>query len=187
MLESHFDMSDPELTIEKVVADYLAMIYRFVYRLVGNEADASDIAQEVMVKVWKNLGKYNPKQNIKPWLFKIARHTAIDWLRRRRQIPFSDLDRIDEEGNEKAFAETVEDLELLPDEVFAQTEIREKFNQALASLPINNRTIVVLHLEEGLTFNDIAEIVGRPLNTVKSAYRRSLVKLRAKLSEIAPK
>ena len=180
-------MSDNGLTIEKIVADYLTVIYRFVYRLVGNEPDASDITQEVMVKVWKNLAKYDPAQNFKPWLFKIARNTAIDWLRHRRQIPFSELDRCDEEGNDRAFAETVKDLELLPDEVFAQKEIKEKFNQALNLIPINERMILALHLEEGLTFNEIAEIVGRPLNTVKSAYRRSLVKLRAQLTQIAPK
>ena len=87
----------------------------------------------------------------------------------------------------RAFAETVKDLELLPDEVFAQKEIKEKFNQALNLIPINERMILALHLEEGLTFNEIAEIVGRPLNTVKSAYRRSLVKLRAQLTQIAPK
>ncbi|MFA6254313.1 MAG: sigma-70 family RNA polymerase sigma factor [Candidatus Paceibacterota bacterium] len=180
-------MTDNELTIEQVVDEYLKVIYRFAYRLVGNESDASDIAQEVMVKVWKNLDKYDPSQNFKPWLFKIARNTAIDWLRRRRQIPFSSLDRVDEEGGEKAFADTVVDLELLPDEVFAQAEVQEKFKQALETIPLNERTIVTLHLEEDLTFNEIAEIVDRPLNTVKSAYRRSLVKLRSKLTAIAPK
>lgn len=180
-------MTDDHLTIEKVVAEYLTMIYRFIYRLVGNENDASDIAQEVMVKVWKNLDKYDPAQDLKPWLFKIARNTAIDWLRRRRQIPFSRLDSVDEEGSERSFADTVVDLELLPDEVFAQKEIKEKFDQALETIPINERTIIVLHLEEGFTFNEIADLVGRPLNTVKSAYRRSLVKLRAKLAQIAPK
>lgn len=180
-------MTKNDLTIEGIIADYLTMIYRFVYRLVGNESDASDITQEVMVKVWKNLGKYDPEQDFKPWLFKIARNTAIDWLRHRRQIPFSHLDRLDDEGGEKAFADTVADLEMLPDEVFAQKEIREKFNQALALISINERMIVTLHLEEGLTFSEIAGIMGRPLNTVKSAYRRTLFKLRAQLVEIAPK
>ena len=179
--------NDDKLTIEKVVADYLPMIYRFAYRLVGNELDAGDIAQETMVKVWKNLAKYDPDQNLKPWLFKIARNTAIDWLRRRRQIAFSQLDRFDDEGDEKNFADTIADSELLPDEVFAQKEIREKFNEALDTLSISEKTIVSLHLEEGLTFSDIAEIVDRPLNTVKSVYRRALFKLRAELADLAPK
>jgi len=180
-------MPNNELTIEKIVSDHLTMVYRFIYRLVGNEPDSSDITQEVMVKVWKNLTKYDPAQNFKPWLFKIARNTAIDWLRHRRQIPFSELARLDEEGKVQTFAETVADLELLPDEVFAQAEIKEKFNQALNLIPINERMILALHLEEGLTFNEISKIVDRPLNTVKSAYRRSLFKLRAKLTAIAPK
>ncbi|MFA5022752.1 MAG: RNA polymerase sigma factor [Candidatus Paceibacterota bacterium] len=175
------------LSIEDIVKEYLAPIYRFAYRLVGNENDASDIAQEVMVKVWKNLGKYDPAQELKPWLFKIARNTSIDWLRRRRQIPFSALDSVDEEGGAKSFADNVVDLELLPDEIFAQAEIKEKFKQALEKLPLNERVIVSLHLEEGLTFDEISKIEDRSLNTVKSAYRRSLVKLRANLGVIAPK
>lgn len=176
-----------ELTIEKIVREYLAMVYRFAYRLVGNEADAGDIAQEVMVKVWKNLPKYNSSQDFKPWLFKIARNTSIDWLRRHRQIPFSQLAFTDEEGNDKDFSENVIDLELLPDEVFAQAEVQEKFKQTLEKIPLAEREILVLHLEEGLTFTEISKIVRRPLNTVKSAYRRSLIKLRSQLGDFAPK
>lgn len=180
-------MPSDDLTIEKVVTEYLELIYRFAYRLVGNETDASDIAQEVMVKVWQNWTKYDPTQNLKPWLFKIARNTAIDWLRRRRQIPFSQLNQVDDEGSEKTFADNLPDLELLPDEVFSQTEIKEKFTRALAELSVDEQIIVSLHLEEGLIFDEIAKIIGRPLNTVKSNYRRALIKLRSKLVEIAPK
>lgn len=176
-----------ELKIEKIVKEYLSMVYRFAYRLVGNDSDAGDIAQEVMVKVWKNLSKYDSSQDFKPWLFQIARNTSIDWLRRRRQIPFSHLDLVDEEGNDRAFSENLADLELLPDEVFAQTEIQEKFKQALETIPLAEREILVLHLEEGLTFAEISKIVKRPLNTVKSAYRRSLAKLRSQLGDFAPK
>ncbi|MFA5000698.1 MAG: RNA polymerase sigma factor [Candidatus Paceibacterota bacterium] len=179
--------SSDGLTIEQIVADYLAVIYRFVFRLVGNEADATDVTQEVMVKVWKNLGKYDSRQDLKPWLFKIARNTAIDWLRKRRQIPFSQLDRWDEEGRDLSFADTLADLELLPNEVFAQKEVKTQFDRALTTLPINERTIVAMHLEEELTFVEIAEIVDRPLNTVKSAYRRALIKLRKELDKLAPK
>lgn len=185
LVNDYNDLVD-KLSIEKLVQDYLAIVYRFVYRLVGNEDDATDIAQEVMVKVWKNLTKYDSSQDFKPWLFKISRNSTIDWLRRRRQIPFSTLDRLNEEGSEK-FADNLIDLELLPDEVFAQAEITEKFNRALAELLFAEQTIVSLHLEEGLTFDEIAKILDRPLNTVKSNYRRSLIKLRAKLIDLAPK
>ena len=180
------DGSSTDLTIEQIVADYLAVIYRFVFWLVGNEADATDVTQEVMVKVWKNLGKYDLQKDLKPWLFKIARNTAIDWLRKRRAIVFSRLNRSDEEGRDLSFADTLADLELLPDEVFAQAEIKAKFDQALATLPVNEQTIVAMHLEEDLTFVEIAEIVDRPLNTVKSTYRRALIKLRTELTEGSP-
>ena len=76
-------------SLDFLIAKYLKMIYSFVYKNVGSQSDAEDITQEVFVKVWKNLKKFDQKKSFKPWIFQIAKNTSIDFLRKRKTIPFS--------------------------------------------------------------------------------------------------
>ena len=176
------NLESKEPIIEDIVKDYLGLVYSFVFRLTSNDGDASDITQEVFVKVWKNLGKFKSGQSLKAWILTIARNTAIDWLRKKKPILFSQLNRVDEDGDLR-FEDNIKDKELLPDEVFAQGEMRAKLEKALGQLPLNQREVFLLHQEEGLTFEEIAKLVGRPMNTVKSQYRRALIALRQYLAK----
>ena len=80
-----------EKALETLFSRYLKPIYTFVYRLTGNAQDAEDISQEVFVKVWKNLKKYDDTRSFKTWLFTIAKNTAYDLLRKNKEIVFSDI------------------------------------------------------------------------------------------------
>jgi len=167
-----------ESKIEEIVTEYLKPVYRLVFRLTGGAPETEDITQEVFVKVWKNLAKYDPKQSLKTWIFTIARNTTIDWFRKKKSIPFSDLKQNWGEEEERDFADNIADLESLPDELFAQAELKEKLDQAVITLSLDQRSVVTLHLEDNLTFEVIAKIMGQPINTVKSHYRRALLKLK---------
>lgn len=181
------DQNDAELVGEYLSGDLKALnfliarhtpaLYRFVFRLVGSEADAQDLIQETWVKVWKNLSKYDRERPFLTWLFKIARNTVIDRLRERKDLTFSQLDK-DKTDEDISFADNLPDQELLPDELFARQELGAELASALAQLPADRRLIVVLHLENELTFEEIAIIIDKPLNTVKSQYRRAVLKLR---------
>lgn len=173
------DFEGKELIIEDIVKDYLGLVYSFVFRLTGEREEASDITQEVFVKVWKNLKKYKSEYNLKNWILTIARNTAVDWLRKKRPLVFSKLDQEGEEGK-KEFAENLEDPNLLQDEIFAQKDLKEKLGEIINTLPFNWREVLLLHLEEELTFEEISKLVGRPMNTVKSQYRRALMSLHQK-------
>lgn len=172
-------MNDPEeeLEIESIVRDYLGLVYSFVFRLTGEKEEASDITQEVFVKIWKNLDRYDPKQNLKTWILAITRNTTIDWLRKKRPIVFSKLNK---DGGEEIqdFGENIKDESLLQDEILAQKESREKLNEVINLLSFNQREVFLLHLEDELSFEEISQLVGRPMNTVKSQYRRALINLR---------
>jgi RNA polymerase sigma-70 factor (ECF subfamily) len=172
-----------EKAFEELVARYLKIIYGFVYRLTRNESETEDISQETFVKVWKNISKYNSGQSFKTWIFSIARNTAIDWFRKKKPLFFSTLAG---NGEEASFEETISDPLPLPDELFEQKELGARIEKALAQVPFNYRTILVLHLNEGLTFEEIAKVEGRPMNTVKSLYHRGLLVLRQLLTD-APK
>ncbi len=174
------DFLSKEFNIEQIVKDYTGLIYSFVFRLTGEKDEASDITQEVFVKIWKNLGKYNPDQSLKTWILAITRNTVIDWLRKKRPIIFSKLSQEGEEGKPD-FGENLADNQLLPDEIFAQKELRQELDKFINSLPFAQQEVFLLHLEDDLTFEEIAKVIGRPMNTVKSQYRRALIFLHQKL------
>src|SRR3989338_5537868 len=88
-----------EKALEELVRRYLPVIYNFSRKYTGDPDNASDIAQEVFVKVWKNLKKFDTSKNFKAWLFTVAKHTALDWLKKKNALPFSLLKEADEDGD----------------------------------------------------------------------------------------
>lgn len=166
-----------------IINRYSQMLYRFVFRLVCNKDIAHDIVQESFIKAWKSIKKYNFNYNFKTWIYTITKRTAIDHLRRIRTTNFSELDT-----DEQNFDESIPDDQLLPDEIFENAENIKLIQNALLELSIDSRTVLLLHHGEEMTFEEISEITGKPMNTVKSQYRRSLIKLRGIIEKLnAPK
>ena len=168
-----------------IINHHSRIIYRFVFNLIGNIEETHDITQETFIKVWKNLKKFDKTKNFKTWLFTIARRTAIDYLRKRKNISFSSLDN---DEMDTTFEQTIRDEEILADEIFEKNENVEIIKKALAEIPLEQKAIVLLHNGEEMTFEEIAEIVGKPMNTIKSQYRRTLFALKKSIiSQNAPK
>ena len=171
-------ISEKSESFEELVHRYTQPIYNFAYRLTGNVQSAEDITQETFVKVWKNLKKYDPSQSFRAWIFTIARNTSTDLMRKKKSIPFSNLSN-DENG---AFEDTISDSELLPNELISKMENAKVLEKLLSSLPPDYQTVLLLYYQEGLTFDEIGEVLHKPLNTVKSWHRRALLKLREMIS-----
>jgi RNA polymerase sigma-70 factor, ECF subfamily len=165
------------MNIELILKQYLKPVYNYAFRIVRDGSEAEDITQEVFVKVWKNLGKFDQEKNFKTWLFAIARNTTFDYLRKRKNIVFSELNSKTEE-NEKSFEENLVDMEPLPDEIFMRKELGKELESALSKIRPDFREIILLHYTEKLTFEEISGIVDKPLNTVKSHHLRALSALR---------
>lgn len=157
--------------LEELVKRYLPLIFGFVKRYTGNQDNASDITQEVFVKVWKNLKGFDQSKSFRTWIFTIAKRTAIDELRRQKAIPFSALQ---EEGFEDLI---VDDSPSILDQIFAQQQSKE-LAVALNKLPANYNSVIKLYANDSLNFREIATKLKEPLNTVKSRYRRGLVLLK---------
>lgn len=152
----------------------LKLVYRFAFRMVGNQQDAEEVTQDTLVKLWSNAKKYNSEQNFRTWLLSIAHNTAIDLLRKRKSFVFSDFDT--DEG--MSIEETIADPEPLPVEILMRAEEKMLLDGALAQLSVSHREVLTLHYQEQLTFSEIGVIMNKPLNTVKSHHRRALVVLR---------
>jgi RNA polymerase sigma-70 factor, ECF subfamily len=159
--------------MESIVKQHLKSVYNYAYRMTKNQNEAEDITQEVFVKVWKNLNKFDKEKNLKTWLFAITRNTAIDYLRKRKNILFSE--------KEEFFEENISDIESLPDEIFIKKELVKEVEEALAKIRPDWREVILLHYTENMTFEEISEVVGKPLNTVKSHHLRALHQIRSLL------
>lgn len=158
---------------EGIIQRYSQTLYRFVFRLTNNKDMAHDIVQESFIKTWKNIKKYNLDRSFKTWIFSITQRTTIDFLRKNKTTNFSNLDT-----ENQIFEDNIPDEELLPDQVFEKEENIKLIQNSLLSLSVENKTILLLHHGEEMTFEEIAEITNQPMNTIKSQYRRSLIKLK---------
>ncbi len=162
--------------IESLVKEHLGTVYRFVLGFCHDTEEASDLTQEVFLKAWKNFAKFDQNKNFKTWLLTIAKNTVIDWWRKKRPIAFSRL-YPEEESPEDNLA----DPQPLPDELFARAELAHDLAEALEQINPEDKIIILWHHVEEFTFDEIAELMDTPANTIKSRYRRALFRLRKHL------
>jgi RNA polymerase sigma-70 factor (ECF subfamily) len=159
-----------------LTARHLRGVYTFALRMVGDPAAADDIAQETFLKAWKSLKKYEEATSkFKTWLLRIARNTAVDYLRKRKHVPISYFEN---ETGSNILAETVADQEELAPDLLAKLDDAKELNKVMEELSPKHREILQLYYSNDCTFEEIAELVGEPANTVKSRHRRALAALR---------
>lgn len=172
-------LAGDEKALEALVEKYLKPLYNFIFQLVLDKEAANDITQDVFVKVWKNLSSYDSQKKFSTWIFAIAKNTAFDFLKKKKAIPFSAFKNADESN----ILEYIEDETILySHELLQKMDNTKEAEEMLASLPVQTRTILLLHHVHGLTLVEIAEIMGHSINTIKSKYRRAIILLREQIS-----
>jgi RNA polymerase sigma-70 factor (ECF subfamily) len=152
-------LAGSEPAFRDLVVRYQRPVHGLIMRMVRDRGLAEDLSQEVFIKAYRALGTFDPKRKFSSWLFKIAHNTAIDQLR-RRQVETVPLESPDEEKTDL--------LALLPDPEGESPDTRLK-RRSLAEA----REVVVLRFQEGLAYEEIAEITGLPLGTVKTHLHRA--------------
>jgi RNA polymerase sigma-70 factor (ECF subfamily) len=148
---------------------HLRAVFSFTLRMVGDATAAEDLTQECFLRVWRARDRYQPAAAFRTWLFTIARRLALDELKRREthpaQLAAETLDDAD-------FAGTVESLAgeepASPQEIVMARELGRALDQALRGLPKELRETVLLRDVEGLSYDEIAAVLGCPIGTVKS-------------------
>jgi RNA polymerase sigma-70 factor (ECF subfamily) len=173
-------LKDDRPALAEIVSRHLKLVYNIGYYYAGNSDDAQDIAQETFVKVWKNLRRYDPNKNFKNWIFEIAKNTSLDWLKKKKAIPFS---RFETESGGNSLLATLADHAARPDFLWGQKDRKNNLSRAISRLAPSYQKVVSLHGEEGYTFKEIARADCQPINTVKSRYRRALAMLKKHLSQ----
>ena len=162
--------------ITDLVGRYQHRLFRFLVRLVGDPATAEDLFQQTWIRLMEKIGSYDARRSFEAWLFAIARNLAIDYLRRRRGIS---LDEPDDSG-----LAPVERLEASGQDVLSQLLDFERgalLAAAIGELPAIHREVLTLRFEEDMKLEQIAEVAGVPLSTVKSRLHRALESLRTRI------
>ncbi|QZY28460.1 RNA polymerase sigma factor SigE [Nocardioides coralli] len=169
--------TDPVPTWDQIVERHSDRVYRLAWRLTGNRHDAEDLTQEVFVRVFRSLDTYTPG-TFEGWLHRITTNLFLDQARRRQRIRFDAL--TDER------ASTLRSASPAPDTALADRMFDDDVEGALATLPPDFRAAVVLCDVEGLSYEEIADILGAKLGTVRSRIHRGRAMLRRALSHRAP-
>lgn len=168
--------------LNTLLSRYTRPLYRFILRICGDSMVTEDLVQESCVKAWKKLSSFQTTRSFKTWIFTIARNTTFDYLKKKKAIPFSALN--EQSTIDDSFQEQIEDDRPLAPELLERADLAELMETALRELPERSRTILLLHEGEDMTFQEIAETIEEPLNTVKSRYRRALIALRTSLGRL---
>lgn len=169
---------DPD-TLDQLIEMYQHRLLRYLVYLTGNREFAEDLFQETWMRVLERGNQYNGKSRFDTWLFAIARHLVIDASRKKSCLSLEALTNPAEESNAAP-------MEFASDEPtpFEQTHMREeaqRVDSALSHLDAVQREVVMLRFQEEMSLDEIAEVTGAPLSTVKSRLYRGLEALRPRL------
>ncbi len=168
-------------SLEVLIQQYLKPMYNFVYRYVGNAQEAEDITQEVFVRMWRNLKRFNQKKSFKTWIFSIAKNASLDFLKKRKTIPFSEFNT--KEGK-NLLIDTLVDPTPLPQELLERAGMAQMLTLAIKKLSSKYRMVLFLSHTGHFNFREIAESLGEQLHTVKSRHRRALIMMRSFIQEV---
>jgi RNA polymerase sigma-70 factor (ECF subfamily) len=159
----------------ELVLRYAHGVQHVIYRMCGNAQIAEDAAQETFIRAWLNLSSFRPQASLRNWLYRIAVNTAIDMLRKEKHI----------------LPGAVEDFFLMderpgPEALFLNREQIALVKRTILSLPEASRAVLVLREYEGLSYQEISEVLEIPVGTVMSRlnYARNLLKEKLKKHDV---
>jgi RNA polymerase sigma-70 factor, ECF subfamily len=189
--KSHMSWTDEELVARSIGGDVDSFnqlilrwerpIYALAYRVIGREEDARDVCQETFLRAFRALPGFKGQAKFSSWLYRIALNLCRDWIRRQRRAPIvqppEGVELVDL-ASERGPVESIEEL-------VARRELGSVVAEAMTLLPEEQRTAIILKEYHGMTFQEIADLQGCPLSTVKTRLYQGLTVLRRHLEKNA--
>jgi RNA polymerase sigma-70 factor (ECF subfamily) len=154
-------------------------IYALAYRVIGREEDARDVCQDAFLRAYRALPGFKGQAKFSSWLYRIALNLCRDWIRRQRRAPVSQLPEDTDASELVAASGPVESIE----ELVARRELTAIVEEAMSVLSEEQRTAIILKEYHGMTFQEIADMQGCPLSTVKTRLYQGLSLLRRRLEQ----
>ncbi len=144
------------VAFERLIERHQALVIGTVGRMLGNNSEVEDVAQQVFIRVWKGAPRYRPTAKFTTWLLTITRNLVFNEARRRKRHPG---DTLDVHEGEEALALT-DPVRHVPDEELLEAELQEAIEKAIRALPEKQRMAVVLRRYEGKSYEEIGEVLG---------------------------
>ena len=167
-----------EAAFRELIEAHQHRIIGTVAKMLGDTADAEDIAQQVFIRVWKSAARYEPTAKFTTWLFKITRNLVFNEFRRRKRHPGQSLDAVDRDDRPlQAEDHTVK----APDTALLDDEMQAAIQRAIDELPETQRMAVILRRYDDIPYEEIGEILDLSVPAVKSVLFRARTELREKL------
>ena len=159
-----------------LVREHLPALFSFLSRLTGCGADAEDILQDLLIKLYPRLNELKSLDEIRPWLMRVAYRQFIDYTRAQQRNPVS-------RHNSTELEHIPEDADLrTPESLLASQQHSVAVGKALDELDAERRALVVMHLMEGYTLEEVAVVLDQPLGTIKSRLHRLRAQLKLRFS-----
>jgi len=168
---------------QSLYEQYARKVLNFCYRLTGSRDMAEEVTQETFVSVFKNIAKLKKTSRFEPWLFMIARNYVYQAFRKRKLKTVS-ADQTDEDDRPLVHLESEGGT---PEEQFLKGELKDVVFAIIQSLDLKYREVFVLAVLEGYPYSEVAEMVGRKVQSVKTDIHRARVKIREQLAEYLEK
>ncbi|MCH8021169.1 RNA polymerase sigma factor [candidate division KSB1 bacterium] len=170
------------LAFESLVKNYDRQVLQLAYNMVNNTQDAEDIYQEVLVRVYKNLHRFEFKSEFSTWLYRVVVNYCINFNKKRRRLKAYSIDREFQNGDEN-WKKSVKSEEQNPEESFLNLELSREIEAALQQLSPKQKTVFILRHYHGHKLKEIAEILKCSEGTVKNYLFRATQKMQRQLKE----
>lgn len=155
---------------------YKRKIYLTAYRLLGNHEDASDITQETLIKVYKELKNFRNESSLYTWIYRITINLSLNLIKKKKLRSFFDFEDVDEW--------LFKDERQSPELSFRENELSNKIQEAIKKLPEKQRTVFTLRYYDELSYEEISEILGTSIGALKANYFHAINKLQKELKNV---
>ena len=162
-----------ERAFEELVVRYQTRLLNFIYRTVGDRERAEDLVQEVFIRVYRHLHRFDRSKKFSTWVYTIASNLAKNELRNRSRNPLVLFQTVKKNWQDEDRPLEFEDSSTRPDDMYRKRHLRQVVEDSVAKLPEHHRDVFVLRELEGKSYEEIAEITGCNLGTVKSRLNRA--------------
>jgi len=166
---------------EDIVTRYQRKLVNYIYRMISDYDSAMELCQEVFIKVYNSLDKYNPSYKFTTWIHRIASNATIDWMRKKKIDAYS-MDSSPGDDDSSSFSQQFPSKELTPLQNLEMSQLRGRIEKAIEELPFIYKQLIILRHINELSYDEIANTVDLPLGTVKNRIFRGREMLKAKLA-----